>query len=48
MRLDLHKFPFLNEKSIPWIIWSITGLFYFFEIMLRILPGTSTSELIHN
>jgi len=47
MQINLHKLPFLNEKSIPWVIWSVAGLFYFFEIMLRMLPGTSTSELMH-
>ncbi len=31
---------------IPWIIWSIVGLYYFYEIILRVFPSTMRSEFI--
>ncbi len=46
MRIDLYKITFLNRKAIPWIIWSIAGLFYFYEIILRMVPGIMTGELM--
>ena len=46
MRLDLRKISFINERAIPWIIWSVAGCYYFFEIMLRILPGTMAHHMM--
>ena len=45
-KIDLHKLPFINRNAIPWIIWSIAALYYFFEIILRMLPGTMATQLM--
>lgn len=47
MRANLDKLPFIRKNHIPWIIWSIAGLFYFYEIILRMLPGTMPTELMN-
>nr|MCH9769405.1 MFS transporter [Gammaproteobacteria bacterium] len=47
MQLNLQKLPFVQKKHIPWIIWSIAGLYYFYDFILRMLPGTMTSQLMH-
>ncbi len=39
-RVDLKKISFIPLRAIPWIIWSIVGLYYCFEIILRVLPST--------
>lgn len=44
--LDLKKISFIPTYAIPWIIWGIVGLYYFFEIILRVLPSTMKSEFI--
>ena len=46
MRINLENIPFLSKKAIPWIIWSIVGLYYFYEITLRVLPSTLRHEFI--
>lgn len=50
IRIDLQRSTFLNKilnkNAIPWIIWSVAGLYYFFEIILRMLPGTMATELM--
>ena len=45
--LNLRNIPFISENAIPWIIWSIAGLYYFFEIIIRTLPGTMSHTLMH-
>lgn len=45
--INLRNIPFIPEKSIPWIIWSVAGLYYFFEIILRTLPSTMSHNLMH-
>lgn len=49
LRINLHKIPLINRNKnvIPWIIWSIAGLYYLFEIILRMLPGTMPSAYMH-
>lgn len=44
--INLRKIPFIPQKSIPWIIWSIAGLYYFFEIIIRTLPSTMSTHLM--
>ncbi len=44
--INLRDIPFIPEKSIPWIIWSIAGLYYFFEIIIRTLPSTMSEQLM--
>lgn len=44
--LNLRKIPFISESAIPWIIWSIAGLYYFFEIIIRTLPSTMSHTLM--
>ena len=46
--IDLKKISFIPLKAIPWIIWSIVGLYYFYEIILRVLPSTMRMEFIQN
>jgi MFS family permease len=38
--IDLKKISFIPLHAIPWIIWSIVGLYYFYEITLRVFPST--------
>ncbi len=45
LRLDLYRLP-ISRKAIPWIIWGVAGVFYFFEIILRMLPGTMSAEYV--
>lgn len=45
MRIRLENIPFINRKAIPWIIWGIVGLYYLFEITLRVLPSTMRPQL---
>lgn len=44
--LNLRNIPFISESAIPWIIWSVAGLYYFFEIILRTLPSTMSHTLM--
>lgn len=44
--INLRKIPFISESAIPWIIWSVAGLYYFFEITLRTLPSTMSHHLM--
>ncbi|EKD91780.1 MAG: major facilitator family transporter, partial [uncultured bacterium] len=44
--LNLRKIPFISESAIPWIIWGIAGLYYFFEVIIRTLPSTMTHTLM--
>ncbi len=44
--IDLRQFSFIPNASIPWIIWSIVGFYYLYEIILRVLPSTMRLELI--
>lgn len=44
--INLRKIPFIPEVAIPWIIWSVAGLYYFFEIILRTLPSTMSHHLM--
>lgn len=39
-KINLNKIHFLSPTVIPWIIWSIAGIFYFYDIILRIYPST--------
>ncbi|OGT45663.1 MAG: hypothetical protein A3E82_09225 [Gammaproteobacteria bacterium RIFCSPHIGHO2_12_FULL_38_11] len=45
--LNLKNIRFIPVAAIPWIIWSIAGLYYFFEIIIRTLPSTMSSSLMH-
>lgn len=45
--VDLRQFSFIPNASIPWIIWSIVGFYYLYEIILRVLPSTMRLELIN-
>src|SRR3989338_1191360 len=45
--LNLRNIPFISESAIPWIIWSIAGLYYFFEIIIRTLPSTMSHTLMY-
>lgn len=42
--IDLKKISFIPTAAIPWIIWSIVGIYYLFEIILRVLPSTMRAE----
>ncbi|MCX7120526.1 MAG: MFS transporter [Gammaproteobacteria bacterium] len=44
--LNLHNMRFIPVNAIPWIIWSIAGLYYFFEIIIRTLPSTMSGTLM--
>ncbi len=46
IRVDFKKLP-IKKTYIPWIIWSIAGFYYFFEIILRMFPGTTAAQLMH-
>ncbi|MDF1797108.1 MAG: MFS transporter [Coxiellaceae bacterium] len=43
-KINLHKIKFITPSMIPWIIWSIAGLFYFYDIILRIYPSTIETQ----
>lgn len=44
--IKLEKMPFIKRSAIPWIIWGIVGLYYLYEITLRVLPSTMRPQLI--
>ena len=45
--INLRNIPFIPENAIPWIIWSVAGLYYFFEIIIRTLPSTMSHTLMY-
>lgn len=45
-KINLRAIPFIPKKSIPWIIWSIPGLFYFYDVVLRIFPSTVQHQMM--
>gem|GEM_PF-640720 len=47
-KINLRAIPFIPKKSIPWIIWSIPGLFYFYDVVLRIFPSTIQQQMMHS
>ena len=44
--LNLRNIKFIPVAAIPWIIWGIAGLYYFFEIIIRTLPSTMSGTLM--
>jgi MFS family permease len=45
-KINLRAIPFIPKKTIPWIIWSIPGLFYFYDVILRIFPSTIQTQFM--
>ena len=45
-KINLRAIPFIPKKAIPWIIWSIPGLFYFYDVVLRIFPSTIAQQMM--
>ena len=43
-KINLNKIRFISPSMVPWIIWSVAGLFYFYDIILRIYPSTIATE----
>jgi len=37
-----------NSKYLPWIVWSLSSIFYFYEFLLQVSPGVMSSELMHD
>jgi MFS family permease len=46
LKLNLKKLG-ISPKAIPWIIWSVAGLFYFYDIVLRIYPSTIAHQFMN-
>lgn len=46
-KVNLRNIPFLPNSAVPWIIWGIAALFYFYDIALRIFPSTIQPQFIH-
>ena len=37
-----------TKLLLPWIVWSLGCLFYFYEFLLQVSPGVMSSELMHD
>lgn len=44
----IKKTKYLIKKYEGWLIWFISGLFYLYEFMHRVIPGIITKELIND
>ena len=38
----------LTNPCLPWIVWGLGCLFYFYEFLLQVSPGVMGSELMHD
>ena len=45
-RLDLKTLRFIPTHWIPWIIWSIVGFYYLFDVVLRVMPSSMAPEIM--
>lgn len=37
-----------RRSAIPWVVWSLGCVFYFYECLLQVSPGVMSSELMHD
>lgn len=42
------KSSFIKSQIMPWIVWGLSCVFYFYECLLQVSPGVMSVELMHD